>query len=340
MSSLYTFGIGVGTKNARGEWLEVYYPAPLVNLDPKMSRVIRSVFSDLGSDIEPSPEQLASLVSALESNNFNELASIIRTLQTTDKCIVAVLQDKNLSPKTVPQGYLKLHLLSHRLVKPHQTDISGIFGVLKNIAWTSFGAIDIEELPERMLESRLSGTPLIIDCVDKFPKMVDYVVPTGIRIADTSRVRLGAYVGEGTTVMHEGFINFNAGTEGPNMVEGRISAGVFCGSGSDVGGGASIMGTLSGGGTEVISLGRQCLLGANSGSGISLGDRCTIEAGLYVTGGTIITILDDNKNDVRKAKALELSGQSDLLFRRNSVTGAVECLTNLSAIELNSELHS
>ena len=340
MSSLYTFGIGVGTKNARGEWLEVYYPAPLVNLDPKMSRVMRSVFSDLGSDIEPSPEQLASLVSALESNNFNELASIIKTLQTTDKCIVAVLQDKNLSPKTVPQGYLKLHLLSHRLVKPHQTDISGIFGVLKNIAWTSFGAIDIEELPERMLESRLSGTPLIIDCVDKFPKMVDYVVPTGIRIADTSRVRLGAYVGEGTTVMHEGFINFNAGTEGPNMVEGRISAGVFCGSGSDVGGGASIMGTLSGGGTEVISLGRQCLLGANSGSGISLGDRCTIEAGLYVTGGTIITILDDNKNDVRKAKARELSGQSDLLFRRNSVTGAVECLTNLSAIELNSELHS
>jgi 2,3,4,5-tetrahydropyridine-2-carboxylate N-succinyltransferase len=340
MSSLYTFGIGVGTKNARGEWLEVYYPAPLVNLDPKMSRVIRSVFSDLGSDIEPSPEQLASLVSALESNNFNELASIIKTLQTTDKCIVAVLQDKNLSPKTVPQGYLKLHLLSHRLVKPHQTDISGIFGVLKNIAWTSFGAIDIEELPERMLESRLSGTPLIIDCVDKFPKMVDYVVPTGIRIADTSRVRLGAYVGEGTTVMHEGFINFNAGTEGPNMVEGRISAGVFCGSGSDVGGGASIMGTLSGGGTEVISLGRQCLLGANSGSGISLGDRCTIEAGLYVTGGTIITILDDNKNNVRKAKARELSGQSDLLFRRNSVTGAVECLTNLSAIELNSELHS
>jgi 2,3,4,5-tetrahydropyridine-2-carboxylate N-succinyltransferase len=340
MSSLYTFGIGVGTKNARGEWLEVYYPAPLVNLDPKMSRVIRSVFSDLGSDIEPSPEQLASLVSTLESNNFNELASIIKTLQTTNKCIVVVLQDKNLSPKTVPQGYLKLHLLSHRLVKPHQTDISGIFGVLKNIAWTSFGAIDIEELPERMLESRLSGTPLIIDCVDKFPKMVDYVVPTGIRIADTSRVRLGAYVGEGTTVMHEGFINFNAGTEGPNMVEGRISAGVFCGSGSDVGGGASIMGTLSGGGTEVISLGRQCLLGANSGSGISLGDRCTIEAGLYVTGGTIITILDDNKNDVRKAKARELSGQSDLLFRRNSVTGAVECLTNLSAIELNSELHS
>ena len=340
MSSLYTFGIGVGTKNARGEWLEVYYPAPLVNLDPEMSRVLRSVFSDLGSDIEPSSEQLASLISALKANNFIELANVIKTLQTEDKCIIAVLQDKNLSPSTVPQAYLKLHLLSHRLVKPHQTDISGIFGVLKNIAWTSFGAIDIEELPERMLESRVSGKPLIIDCVDKFPKMVDYVVPSGIRIADASRVRLGAYVGEGTTVMHEGFINFNAGTEGPNMVEGRISAGVFCGSGSDIGGGASIMGTLSGGGTEVISLGCQCLLGANSGSGISLGDRCTIEAGLYLTAGTIVTILDDHKNTVRKAKARELSGQSDLLFRRNSVTGAVECLTNLSAIELNSELHS
>jgi 2,3,4,5-tetrahydropyridine-2-carboxylate N-succinyltransferase len=340
MSSLYTFGIGIGTKNARGEWLEVYYPAPLINLDTDLSKLILSVFSDQSHDIEPSTEQLAILISALETNNFKVLANVIGTLQTTDKCIVAVVQDKNLPPTTVPQGYLKLHLLSHRLVKPHQTDISGIFGVLKNIAWTNVGAIDVDELSERMLESRLSGSTLIIDCVDKFPKMVDYVVPSGIRIADASRVRLGAYVGEGTTVMHEGFINFNAGTEGPNMVEGRISAGVFCGSGSDVGGGASIMGTLSGGGTEVISLGRQCLLGANSGSGISLGDRCTIEAGLYVTGGTIITILDDNKNDVRKAKALELSGQSDLLFRRNSVTGAVECLTNLSAIELNSELHS
>ena len=340
MSSLYTFGIGIGTKNARGEWLEVYYPAPLINLDTDLSKLILSVFPDQSHDIEPSSEQLAILISALETNNFKVLANVLGTLLTTDRCIVAVVQNKNLPPRTVPQGYLKLHLLSHRLVKPHQTDISGIFGVLKNIAWTNVGAIDIDELSENMLESRLSGKPLVVDCVDKFPKMVDYVVPSGIRIADASRVRLGAYVGEGTTVMHEGFINFNAGTEGPNMVEGRISAGVFCGSGSDIGGGASIMGTLSGGGTEVISLGRQCLLGANSGSGISLGDRCTIEAGLYVTGGTIITILDGNKNDVRKTKARDLSGHSDLLFRRNSVTGTVECLTNLSAIELNSELHS
>jgi 2,3,4,5-tetrahydropyridine-2-carboxylate N-succinyltransferase len=340
MSNLYTFGIGIGTKNTRGEWLEVYYPAPLLNLDTDMSRVIRSVFSDLGGDIEPSSEQLASLISTLEANNFRELANLIKTFPATRKCIVVVLQDKNLPPRTVPQGYLKLHLLSHRLVKPHQTDISGIFGVLKNIAWTNDGPIDIEELPERMLESRLNGNPLVVDCVDKFPKMVDYIVPSGVRLADTSRLRLGAYVGEGTTVMHEGFINFNAGTEGPNMVEGRISAGVFCGSGSDIGGGASIMGTLSGGGSEVISLGRKCLLGANSGLGISLGDRCTVEAGLYVTGGTVVTILDDNKNTVAKSKARELSGQSDLLFRRNSVTGTVECLTNRSAVELNSELHS
>ena len=169
--------------------------------------------------------------------------------------------------------------------------------------------------------------------------MVDYVVPSGVRIADTRRVRLGAYVGEGTTVMHEGFINFNAGTEGPNMVEGRISAGVFCGAGSDIGGGASIMGTLSGGGTEVISLGKKCLLGANAGVGISLGDGCTIEAGLYITGGTVVTMLDDQKKVSNKIKARDLSGASNLLFRRNSITGTVECLTNKAAVELNQDLH-
>ena len=170
--------------------------------------------------------------------------------------------------------------------------------------------------------------------------MVDYVVPSGIRIADTSRVRLGAYVGEGTTVMHEGFINFNAGTEGPNMIEGRVSAGVFCGAGSDVGGGASIMGTLSGGGNMVISLGEKCLLGANSGVGIPLGDRCTVEAGLYITAGTIVTLVNDQRQQTGTIKARELAGQSDLLFRRNSVTGTVECLTNKSVVELNTELHA
>jgi 2,3,4,5-tetrahydropyridine-2-carboxylate N-succinyltransferase len=191
-----------------------------------------------------------------------------------------------------------------------------------------------------MLEARASGNPLSVNCVDKFPKLVDYVVPSGVRIADTSRVRLGAYVGEGTTVMHEGFINFNAGTEGPNMIEGRVSAGVFCDAGTDVGGGASIMGTLSGGGNMVIAMGEKCLLGANSGLGIPLGDRCTLEAGLYITAGTIVTMLDDSKQATGKVKARELAGKSDLLFRRNSVTGTVECLTNKSAVELNHELHA
>ena len=339
MSKMYSFGIGIGTKNNAGEWLEVFYPLPLLNPDPQ---VVAILFSTLGSnqtDLEPSNDQLSALESALITCGYSELAETVARLKTSSKSIVAVLLNEDTPPSSVPQAYLKLHLLSHRLVMPQQTNITGIFGVLKNLAWTNIGAIDINELAARSLESRLAGIPIYVDCVDKFPKMVDYVVPTGVRIADTRRVRLGAYVGEGTTVMHEGFINFNAGTEGPNMVEGRISAGVFCGAGSDIGGGASIMGTLSGGGTEVISLGKKCLLGANAGAGISLGDECTSEAGLYVTGGTVVTMLDDQKKGSNKMKARALSGRSNLLFRRNSITGAVECLTNKSVVELNQDLH-
>jgi len=190
------------------------------------------------------------------------------------------------------------------------------------------------------MEARLKGETLTVECVDKFPKMTDYVVPAGVRIADTARVRLGAHVGEGTTVMHEGFINFNAGTEGVSMVEGRISAGVMVGNGSDIGGGASIMGTLSGGGQIVVSIGENSLLGANAGLGFPLGDRCTIESGLYVTAGTKVTMLDADGNAVESVKARDLAGKADLLFRRNSKTGAVECLTNKSAVELNHELHA
>ena len=190
-----------------------------------------------------------------------------------------------------------------------------------------------------MILARNTGKLLSIFSVDKFPPMLNYVVPDGVRIADGSRVRLGAYLGKGTTVMHEGFINFNAGTEGTSMVEGRISAGVFCGAGSDIGGGASIMGTLSGGGDIVISVGKQCLLGANSGLGIPLGDRCTVEAGLYITAGTIVTLVDNKGMEGPVLKARELSNGDDLLFRRNSLTGRVECLTNKSHVELNQELH-
>jgi 2,3,4,5-tetrahydropyridine-2-carboxylate N-succinyltransferase len=283
---------------------------------------------------------LSALLSALEQNGYSDLAATVAPMQSTDRPLVITILAQDTPPQSVPEAYLKLHLLSHRLVKPHGTDLSGIFGTLKNIAWTNEGAIDIDELPARMAQARANGSVLTVDCVDKFPKMVDYVVPSGVRIADASRVRLGAYVGDGTTVMHEGFINFNAGTEGPNMIEGRVSAGVFCGAGSDIGGGASIMGTLSGGGNMVISMGEKCLLGANSGLGIPLGDRCTVEAGLYITAGTIITLLDDQRQPTGKLKARELAGKSDLLFRRNSVSGAVECLTNKTVVELNQALHN
>ena len=340
MSDFYSFGVGTGTKNARGEWLEVYFPLPLINLDKKLSETITKILKPKDEDIEPSAKQLAMLATEINSTNYPSFNRILRSLQESQQDIIAVLLKNDVAPKSVPQAYLKLHLLSHRLVRPHQTNLNGIFGVLKNIAWTNKGAIDNEELSNHILNSKCSGSPIVIHSIDKFPKMVDYVVPAGVRIADTSRVRLGAYVGEGTTVMHEGFINFNAGTEGPNMIEGRISAGVFCASGTDIGGGASIMGTLSGGGEQVISIGKNCLLGANSGTGISLGNNCIIEAGLYLTAGTIVSVSDSKNGNQKTMKAKELNGSNDLLFRRNSVSGNVECLPNINKVELNEMLHN
>lgn len=339
MSTIYSFALGVGTQNSRGEWLEVFYPQPVIHPDNHLADLVHAVFES-SCDLEPNSASLSALLSALEQNGYSDLAATVAPMQSTDRPLVITILAQDTPPQSVPEAYLKLHLLSHRLVKPHGTDLSGIFGTLKNIAWTNEGAIDIDELPARMAQARANGSVLTVDCVDKFPKMVDYVVPSGVRIADASRVRLGAYVGDGTTVMHEGFINFNAGTEGPNMIEGRVSAGVFCGAGSDIGGGASIMGTLSGGGNMVISMGEKCLLGANSGLGIPLGDRCTVEAGLYITAGTIVTLLDDQRQPTGKLKARELAGKSDLLFRRNSVSGAVECLTNKTVVELNQALHN
>jgi len=253
--------------------------------------------------------------------------------------VVTILESDDESQST-PEVYLKLHLLSHRLVKPHGVNLAGMFGLLPNVAWTNLGAIDLEELPEAQLQARLKGELLSVNCVDKFPRMTDYVVPSGVRIAHTARVRLGAHIGEGTTIMHEGFVNFNAGTLGVSMIEGRISAGVTVGNGSDLGGGCSTMGTLSGGGNIVISVGENCLLGANAGTGIPMGDRCTIESGLYITAGTKIQVLDDAKNVVETVKGRDLAGKSDLLFRRNSISGAVECVTNKTAIQLNEELHA
>ena len=332
----FACGIGVGTHNSEGDWLEVYFPQPL--LHPSAGLI--EALAGCDSSKVLSTEELAALQSALEQHGESAQASLTARLRESGRPAVAVLLSADNAPANVPEAYLKLHLLSHRLVHPQGTDLTGLFGVLPNVAWTSEGAIDLRELAERQFQARLRGTTLEVSCVDKFPKMTNYVVPTGVRIAHTARVRLGAYLGEGTTVMHEGFVNFNAGTDGPGMIEGRISAGVRVGSGSDLGGGCSTIGTLSGGGDIVISVGRECLIGANAGIGIPLGDRCTVEAGLFVTAGTKVTMLDNAGMPVETIKARDLAGTSDLLFRRNSTTGAVECLTNRSAIELNQELHA
>jgi 2,3,4,5-tetrahydropyridine-2-carboxylate N-succinyltransferase len=237
-------------------------------------------------------------------------------------------------PRDAPDAYLRLHLLSHRLVPPRGLNVDGIFGVLTNVVWTNAGPCPVDDFEATRLRLRAEG-PVQVFGVDKFPRMTDYVVPTGVRIADADRVRLGAHLAEGTTVMHEGFVNYNAGTLGTSMVEGRISAEVVVGDGSDVGGGASVMGTLSGGGTQVVSIGERCLIGANAGIGLSLGDDCVVEAGCYVTAGTKVTTPEG-----RVVKALELSGGDNLLFRRNSVTGAVEVVPwKDGGVALNEALH-
>lgn len=332
----YAFGLGIGTHNARQEWLEVFFAQPL--LQPPAELVAAIPGGDNTSSL--TREQLAALEAALAAAGATSQAQLAAQLAASDAPVVAVLLRRDEAPQTVPEAYLKLQLISHRLVKPHGTNLQGLFGILPNVAWTSEGAIDIAELPARQLAARLRGVPLEVSCVDKFPKMANYVVPSGVRIAHTARVRLGAYLGEGTTIMHEGFVNFNAGSDGPGMIEGRISAGVTVGAGSDLGGGCSTIGTLSGGGNIVISVGRECLIGANAGIGIPLGDRCTVEAGLFVTAGTKVIMLDSDGKTAATVKARELAGQSDLLFRRNSTNGAVECLTNRSAVELNADLHA
>ncbi len=250
--------------------------------------------------------------------------------------VITLIADLQGAPTTVEDAYLRLHLLSHRLVAPNTINLSGLFGVLPNNAWTTLGPVNPAKLDDVRLRCRAADRQFAVTSVDKFPRMTDYVVPSGVRIADADRVRLGAHLADGTTVMHEGFVNFNAGTLGHSMVEGRISQGVVVGDGTDLGGGCSIMGTLSGGGSEVIALGEGCLLGANAGLGISLGDGCIVEAGLYVTGGTIVQTPEG-----QHVKARELSGADRLLFRRNSVSGGVEVLPASGTWQgLNAALHA
>lgn len=335
-NSAFAFGLGLGTHNSTSEWLEVFFAEPV--LAP--SAVLAKAAGSCDNRTPLGREQLIALEAELAAAGETRQAQLAAQLADGDAPVVAVLLREDSAPATVPEAYLKLQLLSHRLVKPHGTNLQGLFGILPNVAWTSEGAIDISELPARQLAARLRGETLEVSCVDKFPKMTNYVVPSGVRIAHTARVRLGAYLGTGTTIMHEGFVNFNAGTDGPGMIEGRISAGVTIGSGSDLGGGCSTMGTLSGGGNIIISVGKECLIGANAGIGIPLGDRCTVEAGLFITAGTKVVLLDTDGRPVETVKARDLAGKSGLLFRRNSTNGAVECLTNRSAIELNAELHA
>ncbi|NUS44419.1 MAG: 2,3,4,5-tetrahydropyridine-2,6-dicarboxylate N-succinyltransferase [Mycobacteriaceae bacterium] len=315
MSSQGAAAVGIATLAADGSVLDVWYPSPELGT-PGRSGTAQGV-ADVPADVAAAP------VGPDAARRVDVVA--VRT----------EIEDLSAPPVDAFDAWLRLHLLSHRLVRPHGANLDGLFGLLSNVVWTNHGPAAVEGFEQVRAALRARG-PVTVYGVDKFPRMVDYVVPAGVRIADADRVRLGAHLAPGTTVMHEGFVNFNAGTLGASMVEGRISAGVVVGDGTDIGGGASIMGTLSGGGKEVISIGKRSLLGANAGVGISLGDDCVVEAGLYVTAGTKVTAPGG-----ATVKAAELSGKNNLLFRRNSTTGAVEVRPKAGAgIELNEALHA
>ncbi len=326
------FAIGVGSKNLQGKWLEVFFPRELINPKEELvSKAIKLSGFKGGNASLPVPQEVMKDLEGILNN-----ASYLRNVKSP---MVMVMMESDSQPQDVPEAYLKLHLLSLRLKKPNELNLKGIFSILPTVAWTSIGPKDPSELNQLIFNNRLTNDHIKIFSIDKFPTLTDYVIPDGVRIADSHRIRLGAYIGEGTTVMHEGFINFNSGTLGKSMIEGRISQGVVVDEGSDLGGSASTMGTLSGGNETLISLGKDCLLGANSGLGIPLGDRCIVEAGLYITAGTKIE-LTDSSNKSQVVKASELSYKNDLLFIRNSLTGKVQCKQNTKRVNLNEELHS
>ncbi|MFF4419209.1 2,3,4,5-tetrahydropyridine-2,6-dicarboxylate N-succinyltransferase [Streptomyces sp. NPDC001549] len=312
---------GLATITADGTVLDTWFPAPELVAEPGPAGTERLT-----------ADQAVELLGAAAARAIRTDA--VRGVEVVAvRTVISSLEDK---PLDAHDAYLRLHLLSHRLVKPHGQNLDGVFGLLTNVAWTSLGPVAVDQVETVRLNARAEGLHLQVTSIDKFPRMTDYVAPKGVRIADADRVRLGAHLAEGTTVMHEGFVNFNAGTLGTSMVEGRISAGVVVGDGSDIGGGASTMGTLSGGGKQIISIGERTLIGAEAGVGIALGDECVVEAGLYVTAGTRVTLPDG-----QIVKALELSGANNILFRRNSVTGAVEARPYKAAWGgLNEVLHS
>lgn len=315
-----------------GQVLDTWYPSPsrasAADVGQVADRLGGAVPGTMRLDAGTASEELGIDVGGLVGHDRGRGVSRVPVAT-----FVEGLDDPPIDAQDV---YLRLHLLSHRLVAPNGANLDGVFGLLNNVVWTTAGPCAVTDFERTRLRMLAAGRPLQVLGVDKFPRMTDYVMPSGVRIADADRVRLGAHLAEGTTVMHEGYVNFNAGTLGAAMVEGRISQGVVVGEGSDVGGGASIMGTLSGGGKEVVRVGARCLIGANGGIGISLGDDCVVEAGLYVTAGTRVTLPDGTVT-----KALELSGRDGLLFRRNSTSGAVEVLSRTpGSVELNTALHS
>jgi 2,3,4,5-tetrahydropyridine-2-carboxylate N-succinyltransferase len=308
-SAASAWGDGLATIDVTGAVLDVWFPSPALG-QPKTLEA---------------PAELTSL--AGEDGDRGITREVRRV----------VIDDLTTAPTCTEDAWLRLHLLSSRLVAPHGMSMEGIFGLLTNVVWTNLGPCAVDGFEATRARLRAAGHQVTVYGVDKFPRMVDYVIPSGVRIADADRVRLGAHLAAGTTVMHEGFVNFNAGTLGTSMVEGRISAGVVVGNGSDIGGGASIMGTLSGGGKQIIRIGERCLLGANSGIGISLGDDCVVEAGCYITAGTKVRLVESDT----VVKASELSGASNVLFRRNSMTGAIEAAPwRGEGIALNAALHA
>lgn len=312
------WGIGLATLAADGSTLDTWYPSPQLGEAP--------------ADIAEHPLH-AQLAAAAQED----------PVRATRQEVVVRTTVLEAAPADTSEAYLRLHLLSHRLVRPNEQNLEGLFGTLTNVVWTSEGPCAVPGFEETRLRLIAAGRRPTVLAVDKFPRMVDYVMPSGVRIGDADRVRLGAHLAAGTTVMHEGFVNFNAGTLGASMIEGRISQGVVVGDGSDVGGGASTMGTLSGGGSERVSIGERSLLGAESGIGIALGDDCVVEAGLYVTAGTKVTIVDPRGTDAdgTVVKARQLSGASNILLRRNSVTGAVEVVAREGhTVALNDALHA
>ena len=318
--------IGVATHNSNNEMIDVRYQV-ILSKDQEL-------FNSLNLKI-PGFEELKNMIQGSHgSKEFENSLNKILSIGDNQKIVMECMEE-DIEVSNICDAYIKLYLLSLRISKPNSINLDGIFAALPNVAWTNLGPVDPKDID--LFRSKYGE--FSVRSVDKFPPMTDYVIPSGVRIADSSRVRLGAYLSEGTTIMHEGFVNFNAGTLGAAMIEGRISAGVVIGKNSDLGGGCSTMGTLSGGNDVKISVGEDCLLGANSGLGIPLGDRCIVEAGLYLTGGSKVEVLNSNRDLIETVKASSLSGQNDLLFIRNSLTGSIQCSPNQKSISLNETLH-